>query len=68
MTISNVILRMVGTNNCGHPKYAKSCCPKTTWAIILMSPSHLLEATGVLSAVRAGSTFFRFKTSVCMVF
>ena len=28
-------------------KYAKSCCHKTTWAIILMTPNHLLEASGV---------------------
>ena len=28
-------------------KYAKSCCHKTTWAIILMTPIHLLEASGV---------------------
>ena len=27
-------------------KYAKSCCHKTTWAIILMTPIHLLEASG----------------------
>ena len=27
-------------------KYAKRCCHKTTWAIILMTPRHLLEASG----------------------
>ena len=26
-------------------KYAKSCCHKTTWAIIIMTPQHLLEAS-----------------------
>ena len=37
-------LRVVGTNNRSDP--AKSCCHKTTWAIILMNPIHLLEASG----------------------
>ena len=27
-------------------KYAKICCHKTTWAIILMTSIHLLEASG----------------------
>ena len=36
----------VGANNRADPKYAKSCCHKTTWAFILMTPIHLLEASG----------------------
>ena len=36
-------LRVVGTNNHADPKV---CCHKTTWAIILMTPIHLLEASG----------------------
>ena len=28
-------------------KYAESCCPKTTWAIILMTLMHLLDASCV---------------------
>ena len=45
--MSNVILRVVETNNCVHPKVCKSHCPKTARAIILMTTSHLLEATSV---------------------
>ena len=36
---------VVGTNNHADPKYAKSCRQKTI--IILMTPIHLLEASGV---------------------
>ena len=43
-TLSHNLL--VRTNNHAHPKVYKSCCHKTTWAAILMSPSHLLEARG----------------------
>ena len=45
-TVSDyVFLRVVGAT-IWIQKYAKICCHKTTWAIILMTPIHLLEASG----------------------
>ena len=41
--VTFTLLRVVRTNNCADQKYAKSCCHKT---IILMTPIHLLEASG----------------------
>ena len=39
-------------------KYAKNCCHKTTWAIIIMTPHHLLEASEIRDTEASPSKHF----------